>query len=631
MIQLKNLFLKYGDRTLLDEINATLSDGEKIALVGRNGAGKSTLLKIIAKLAAPDSGEIDMPKGTKIAYLRQEIDFDETTSVLHEAMKAFDELNTIETRLSQLENRLHDHLDEDTMANVLHELEDLYHLRHNMGGDTAQAEAERVLTGLGFKSGDLNRALATFSGGWKMRVELAKMLLCKPDVLMLDEPTNHLDMDAIIWLENYLQTLKSTIITISHDKQFLDNVSKRTLEIEQGRLSDYNCSYSKYLIEKVERDQLMENAFINQQKLIAQRERTIDRFRAKASKAKMAQSMIKQLDKMERVEWSPADLGSMVVRFPPVPRSGELAITAKEVSKSYGDNRVLDHVDFEARRGERIAFVGQNGQGKTTFIKILTDHEKANGGTVTPGYNVNIGYYAQNQAETLALNKTLLQTLEDISPPEMRPRLRSLLGAFLFSGDDVEKKVSVLSGGERARLAMACMLLRPINLLILDEPTNHLDIDSKNILKEALLDYEGTLLIVSHDREFLQDLTDKTIEFKNGNFKEYIGDIQYYLSKREIDSFRDLTNTNSAINKSEKQEISKSEIKIDKPVPNVIKSKGVGKLEKEISTLESEIKKLEEEMASPDFYKSGESNKLIAKHKDLQTKLEEKMELWMAG
>lgn len=625
MIQIKNLFLKYGDRILLDEVNATLSDGEKIALVGRNGAGKSTLLKIIAKVQSADSGEIDMPKGTRIAYLRQEIDFDESTSVLHEAMKAFDELNAIETKLSVLENKLHEHLDEDTMADVLHQLEDLYHLRHNLGGDTAQAEAERVLTGLGFKSNELNRALATFSGGWKMRVELAKMLLCKPDVLMLDEPTNHLDMDAIIWLENYLTTLRSTIITISHDKQFLDNVSKRTLEIEQGQLSDYNCSYSKYLIEKVERDQLMENAYLNQQKLIAQKEKVIDRFRAKASKAKMAQSMIKQLDKIERIDWSPTELASMVVKFPPAPRSGEIAISSKNISKSYGPKKVLNDIEFEARRGERIAFVGQNGQGKTTFIKILTALEKADNGTVNPGYNVNIGYYAQNQAETLALNKTLLQTLEDISPPEARPRLRGILGAFLFSGDDVDKKVSVLSGGERARLAMACMLLRPINLLILDEPTNHLDIDSKNILKEALLDFEGTLLVVSHDREFLQELTDKTLEFKEGRIKEYIGDIQYYLSKREIDSFRDLNTATQT--KHEKA----TEVKAEKQVSSPVKSKSNSKLEKEIANLESSIKKLETEMADPDFYKSAQSNATISKHRELQAQLEGKMELWMEG
>ncbi len=408
MLQLKKIYLKYGDRVLLDDVGATISDGEKVALVGRNGAGKSTLLKIIAKLQRPDQGEIDMPKGARVAYLRQEIDFDDQTSVLDEAMKAFDELNAIELKISALEHRLHDHLDEDTMGDVLHELEDLYHLRVTLGGDTAQAEAERVLTGLGFKSKDLNKPLAQFSGGWKMRVELAKMLLCRPDILMLDEPTNHLDMDAIIWLENYLQSLRSTILTISHDRQFLDNVSERTLEIEQGQINDYNCGYSKYLVEKVERDLLLEAAYTNQQKLIAQRERTIDRFRAKASKAKMAQSMIKQLDKLERVEWSPTDLNSMTVRFPPAPRSGEISISAKNISKSYGEKQVITDIDFEVRRGERIAFVGQNGQGKTTFIKILTDIEKATQGVVTPGYNVNIGYYAQNQAESLALNRFFL-------------------------------------------------------------------------------------------------------------------------------------------------------------------------------------------------------------------------------
>ncbi len=624
MLQLKKIYLKYGDRVLLDDVGATISDGEKVALVGRNGAGKSTLLKIIAKLQRPDQGEIDMPKGARVAYLRQEIDFDDQTSVLDEAMKAFDELNAIELKISALEHRLHDHLDEDTMGDVLHELEDLYHLRVTLGGDTAQAEAERVLTGLGFKSKDLNKPLAQFSGGWKMRVELAKMLLCRPDILMLDEPTNHLDMDAIIWLENYLQSLRSTILTISHDRQFLDNVSERTLEIEQGQINDYNCGYSKYLVEKVERDLLLEAAYTNQQKLIAQRERTIDRFRAKASKAKMAQSMIKQLDKLERVEWSPTDLNSMTVRFPPAPRSGELSISAKNISKSYGEKQVITDIDFEVRRGERIAFVGQNGQGKTTFIKILTDIEKATQGVVTPGYNVNIGYYAQNQAESLALNRTLLQTLEDTSPPEMRPRLRAVLGAFLFSGDDVEKKVSVLSGGERARLAMACMLLRPINLLILDEPTNHLDIDSKNILKDALIEYEGTLIVVSHDREFLQDLTDKTIEFKEGKVKEYIGDIQYYLSKRELDNFRDLEKSTPIAKKVKEDTFTPPIVKVELKKVNT-------KLEKEIAKLEQDIAKIELSMAAENFYSTADSNQVIHKYKELQKQLESKMEFWMNG
>lgn len=625
MLQLKNIFLKYGDRILLDEVSVTISDGEKVALVGRNGAGKSTLLKIIAGLQSPDKGAVDYPRGTKMAYLRQEIDFDDQTLLIHEAMKAFEELNTIEAKINQLETRLHDHLDEKVMGDVLHELEDLYHLRHTIGGDTAQAETEKVLTGLGFRPQDFMKPLAHFSGGWKMRVELAKMLLCSPDILMLDEPTNHLDMDAIIWLENYLHTLPSSILTISHDRQFLDNVSDRTLEIEQGKLNDYAVGYSKFLVQKAEREQLLENAFINQQKLIAQKERTIDRFRAKASKARMAQSMIKQLDKIERIEWNPADPGSMVVRFPPAPRSGEVSIETTAVQKNYGDKRVLQSVDFVARRGERIAFVGQNGQGKTTFVKILTGTEPATSGKVTPGYNVNIGYYAQNQAETLDLRRTVLDTLEEISPPEMRPRLRAVLGAFLFSGDDVDKKVSVLSGGERARLAMACMLLRPINLLILDEPTNHLDIDSKEVLKEALMDYEGTLIVVSHDREFLQDLTDKTIEFKNGGIKEYLGDIQYYLSKREIGDFRDLSISNP-----QAQEPVHKEAPVKNPaVQSKPGSKSNQKLEKEIERLERELAEMETKMFSEGFYASTQATVILEKYKAMKKVLEEKMEAWM--
>ena len=625
MLQLKNIFLKYGDRILLDEVSVTISDGEKVALVGRNGAGKSTLLKIIAGLQSPDKGAVDYPRGTKLAYLRQEIDFDDQTLLIHEAMKAFEELNTIEAKINQLETRLHDHLDEKVMGDVLHELEDLYHRRHTIGGDTAQAETEKVLTGLGFRPLDFMKPLAHFSGGWKMRVELAKMLLCSPDILMLDEPTNHLDMDAIIWLENYLHTLPSSILTISHDRQFLDNVSDRTLEIEQGKLNDYAVGYSKFLVQKAEREQLLENAFINQQKLIAQKERTIDRFRAKASKARMAQSMIKQLDKMERIEWNPADQGSMVVRFPPAPRSGEVSIETTAVQKNYGDKQVLQSVDFIARRGERIAFVGQNGQGKTTFVKVLTGTESATSGKVTPGYNVNIGYYAQNQAETLDLRRTVLDTLEEISPPEMRPRLRAVLGAFLFSGDDVDKKVSVLSGGERARLAMACMLLRPINLLILDEPTNHLDIDSKEVLKEALMDYEGTLIVVSHDREFLQDLTDKTIEFKNGGIKEYLGDIQYYLSKREIGDFRDLSKANPLAQEPIiKEEQFKNPVVQSKPG-----SKSNQKLEKEIEKLERELAEMETKMFSEGFYASTQATVVLEKYQSMKKVLEEKMEAWM--
>ena len=481
-----------------------------------------------------------------------------------------------------------------------------------------EANAEKILKGLGFKAKDLNRQTDEFSGGWKMRVELAKMLLQRPDYLLLDEPTNHLDIEAIIWLEKFLQNYPGAIILISHDKQFLDVVTDRTIEIELGKVYDYKAPYSKYLVQRAERKALQEAAFKNQQKVIAQKERTITRFMAKASKTKMAQSMKKQLEKMERIEIDVEHTETMNLRFPEAPRSGQVVVEANQLSKSYGDLLVLKNISLKLDRGDRLAFVGQNGQGKTTLAKILVNVLASSGGQLKHGHNVQIGYYAQDQSESLNPKLTLLETMENASPPEMRTRLRSILGAFLFSGEDVDKKVSVLSGGERARLALACMLLRPFNLLVLDEPTNHLDILSKEVLKNALQQYNGSLVVVSHDRDFLKGLTNRTIEFRDQKLYEYIGDVNAFLEKRSLDNMRQVelsskdklnlkSNAKSSLDFQERK-------KLQRAVQNA---------EKKIEKLEAQIENWEMKMTEASFYQQADSNREIERYQQAKKDLEQ--------
>lgn len=633
MISVVNVNVNFGERILLDNVNFTIGERDRIGLVGRNGAGKSTLMKIIADYSKPNGGgTIAKPNDATIGFLHQDMTLPKGKTVMQEALSAFDEVRNLEKRIEELNHELGERTDyeTDSYMDLIHEVSDASERFHLLGGETAQADAERILKGLGFKSTDMDRPTEEFSGGWQMRVELAKMLLQRPDYLLLDEPTNHLDIESIIWLEKFLVDYSGAVVLISHDKQFLDNITKRTIEVELGKLYDYKANYTKYVEMRAERRELLKNAFDNQQKMIAQRERTINRFMAKATKTSMAQSMQKQLDKVERIEMDEEDVKAMNIKFPPAPRSGQVVVEATDLSKNYGSLQVLEKVGLKLDRGERVAFVGQNGQGKSTLAKILIGDVDYTEGGYQLGHNVQVGYYAQNQAEALYPTMTLLETMEMHSPPEMRTRLRAILGAFMFTGEDQDKKVSVLSGGERARLALACLLLRPFNLLLLDEPTNHLDMISKEVLKDALMNYDGTLIVVSHDREFLEGMADRTIEFRDKKLYEYLGDINYFLEKRELDNMRDVelklptekvaTATPSVkSNNSTPQKSDSDKKRIERLIQNS---------EKRIADLEKQVAEVEKTMAADNFYASKDANKTLAKHTDLKKQLETEMNNW---
>ena len=627
MITATNLFIQYGNRVLMDDINLVLGDKDRVGLVGRNGAGKSTLLKILAGSQIPDGGSVTKPSGSTLGYLHQDMVLPRGRTVMEEALTAFESVKAMERRLTELHDQIATRTDYESAA-YLALLDENAHLNDQfevMGGAAMEANAEKVLKGLGFKQTDFNRQTTEFSGGWQMRIELAKMLLQKPDNLFLDEPTNHLDIESIIWLESFLKDYPGAIIVISHDRTFLDNVTTRTVEIEAGSLYDYKAPYSKYLELRAERREKLQASYENQQRVIAQKERTINRFMAKATKTKMAQSMQKQLNKMERIELDEVDTSSMLIRFPPAPRSGEIVLEAHHLSKHYGHLAVFDNVDLKLDKGDRVAFVGQNGQGKTTLARILVRDLTATKGEVKWGHNVHIGYYAQNQSESLSGNFTVLQTIEQGCPAEMRTRLRGLLGAFLFSGEDVEKKVSVLSGGERARLALASLLLKPFNLLLLDEPTNHLDMVSKEVLKEALLQYDGTLIVVSHDRDFLAGLTNRTIEFRDRQLKEYLGDVNFFLEKRALNDMREveMRTKNSGPALAPKRELSYDERKK--------LTRAVAQAEKKIEKLEAEIAAFEAQLANPDFYAKPDAQKQLQAYQNAQKALESALAEWEAA
>jgi len=621
MIAISNLYIQYGDRILFDSISTTINVGEKIGLTGRNGAGKSTLLKILAGEINRYEGIIDKPKSESVAYLHQDIEISGDNNVIEEALKAFEELNEIERQIIKCETDLgvREDYESDSYSNLIDNLTHLTEQYEYRGGNQKEANAEKILKGLGFKNNEFTKKVRELSGGWQMRVELAKMLLTKPDYLLLDEPTNHLDIESIIWLEEFLSDYKGAVVLISHDKIFLDKITKRTIEVELGKIYDYQANYSNYLIQRVERRIMLSAAFENQQKLIAQKEKTIARFMAKATKTSMAQSMQKQLDKVERIELEDEDTSSIKLKFPVAPRSAEVLIKAENVEKSYNGVNVFKDVDFHITRGERVAFVGQNGMGKSTLAKILIGKEKADNGTVVLGPNTLLGYYAQNQTDAMNMDKTLLATMEDESPAEMRTKLRSILGSLMFSGEDVDKKVSVLSGGERGRLALALLLLHPINFLVLDEPTNHLDLKAKEVLKKAILDYDGTLLVISHDRSFLEGLTDRTIEFRDNKTTEYLGDINYFLEKRKMETFRE-------VEASQKQTAA---AKVAPPkVLDSNEKKELDKTEKRIADLEREIKQVNEKMGKDDFYGSSDYEAITKKYQQLQSTLEVELEKW---
>lgn len=636
MLGINNVFIKYGDRIVLDKISLSINDGDRVGLVGLNGAGKSTLLKIMAGDVSPHDGNVVRPKGTTIGFLHQDMSLPKGKTVLEETLSILAEVQQLEADIDNVNHQIETRTDyeSESYLNLFNELDELNERYRVMGGKTIQVDAEKILMGLGFMPADFNRLTDEFSGGWQMRIELTKMLLQRPDYLLLDEPTNHLDIESIIWLEQFLETYEGAVIVISHDKTFLDNVTKRTIEIDLGKTYDYKANYSKYLILQKERRELQQNAFENQQKEIARKEQLIDRFRAKANKAKMAQSLMKELNRMEKIELDTVNSGKMKLTFPPSPRAGEVVVKVKDVTKNYGERNILDAVNLEIIRGERVAFVGKNGEGKSTLSKIILGQIQAEG-TAELGYNVAVGYYAQNQAETLDPKLTVLETIDQDAPFEMRTKLRSILGSFLFSGEDVDKKVSVLSGGERARLALACMMLRPINLLVLDEPTNHLDIRSKDVLKDAILRYDGTMIIVSHDRDFLEGLTEKVIEFNNKKLKPYLGDVKYFLEKRALDTFREVS-----LGKAGKNDSSETAV-VQNDAPKKPKLEGkeyhqrlkqlkkdVQNAERKINRLEEDLKKFEKTMADMSIFGTVEYDTAVTKYEATKIKLAETMEKW---
>ncbi len=625
MISVSNLSVFFGERVLYDNISFTIGERDRIGLAGRNGAGKSTLLKILTGYRVSiDGGNISKPNGSTIGYLHQDMLMPGGKTIMEETMTAFDEVKQLEVHLEDLNKQLTEREDyeSDEYMNIIHELSEATERLHAIGADSAKINAEKVLKGLGFKEKDFDRPTDEFSGGWKMRIELAKMLLTKPEYLFLDEPTNHLDIESIMWLEDFLSDYPGAVVVVSHDKAFLDKVTKRTLELELGKMFDYKANYSKYVELRAERRELLNNAAKNQAKMIEQRERTINRFMAKATKTSMAQSMQKQLDKVERIEIDDEDISAMNIKFPIAPRSGQVVVEAEKLVKTYGDTTILNEIELKLDRGDRVSFVGQNGQGKTTLAKILINKESLTGGELKLGHNVQVGYYAQNQAEALSPNLTLEETMLNAAPPEMRTRTRAILGAFMFSGDDATKKVSVLSGGERARLALACMMLQPFNLLVLDEPTNHLDMISKSVLKEAIMQFDGTIIIVSHDRDFLAGLTNRTIEFRDKKLYEYLGDINYFLEKRQLDNMREVEQKTSELKSDNGQKTSTQNTSRTVPNPHIQKT------EKRIAELEKEIATMNKRMGETDFYTSKDSAQYITKYEKLKKELDVEMEKW---
>lgn len=600
MISVSGVAVGFAGNYLFEDISFLINKTDKIGLTGRNGAGKSTLMKVLAGYQRADLGTIAVPKECKIGYLPQDLKSDSKETILNETRKAFAEVLSLREELDIIQDQVMTRTDYESDAYMklleqLHEKEERFGM---LGGYEIDEKTEKVLFGLGFKREELAKPYAQFSGGWQMRVELAKILLQQPDLLMLDEPTNHLDIDSILWLEDFLVDYPGAVMMVSHDRTFLDKITNRTLEITNGGIQDYKANYSKYLILRAERRAQLSNAFKNQQSQIAQIERNVERFRAKASKAAFAQSLIKKLDKIDRIEMEDEDNSSIRFNFPKAPHSGKVVITGENIQKNYDDKKVIKGFDFTIDRGDRIAFVGKNGMGKTTLARIIARDMDKYDGKLEEGYNVLLGYFAQHQTKILNGDNTLLKEMEDATAhSDMYTRVRSLLGAFLFQGKDVDKKIKVLSGGERARLAMCKMLTEPLNFLVLDEPTNHLDIRSKEVLKNALLDFEGTFVIVSHDRDFLQGLTNKVFEFTEDGIKSYLGDINEYLERKKVESFREI----------EKGISPKSEPKSKadpKPVQAQKERKpndaALKKTEEKIARLESELAGLENEIAQPE-------------------------------
>ena len=624
MMNIHNLSISFQGEYLFEDLTFKLGNGDRIGLIGKNGAGKSTMLKILSKEMEPDTGQIAADKELKIGFLKQDIDFIFGRTVLEESYEAFTEIKALEAKMETVNNQLAERTDyeSDGYHQLMIDVNELQHQYEIQGGYNYQGDTEKILQGLGFQRQDFEKLTDTFSGGWRMRIELAKLLLQNNDILLLDEPTNHLDIESIIWLEGFLRHYAGAVVIVSHDKMFLDNVTNRTIEISLGRIYDYPKPYSKYLVlrDELRTQQLASQK--NQQKQIEQTEKLIEKFRAKASKATMAQSLIKKLDKIDRIEVDEDDNSVMTLNFPVSITPGKVVVEAENISKNYGDNQVLKHIDLFIERNSKTAFVGQNGQGKSTLAKIIVGDIKYDGG-LKLGHNVQIGYFAQNQAEYLDGNKTVLDTMIDAANETNRSKVRDILGSFLFRGDEAEKYVRVLSGGERNRLALAKLMLQPFNVLIMDEPTNHLDIKSKNVLKEALKRFEGTLILVSHDRDFLQGLTNLVYEFKDHKLKEYLGDIDYYLDQRKVENLREV----------EKRTVVKEAPKVKKQ-QSYEDQKKIKSLNNKLSNVESKINQLEHNIKKIDLeleinYEEASSKpNFFDEYQKMKTDLQDLMSKW---
>jgi ATP-binding cassette subfamily F protein 3 len=634
MISANNISVYFGGQELFDKVSFMVNKGDRIGLVGKNGAGKSTLLRILSGEQSPNEGSISTPNESTLGYLRQDLEFEEGRTVQQEAELAFKEIKELEEKINAINLEMSERTDyeSDAYMQLITDLNELNERFGLLGGYTIQSDMSQVLLGLGFQLDDFSRQTNEFSGGWRMRLELAKILLSKPDVLLLDEPTNHLDIESIVWLEGWLKSYSGAVVLVSHDRTFLDAVTNRTIDLILGKANDYKASYSKYIELRKDRQEKQIQSKKNQDKEVKQTKMLIEKFRAKKSKAAFAQSLIKKLDKMDVIEVEQDDTASMHFKFPPAPHSGKVTLKVYDVAKSYDDLQVLKGINLLLERGEKIAFVGKNGEGKTTLAKVIVDAISYDG-DVEYGHQVKMGYYAQNQSELLDEDKTIIEVIEDAADEQSRPRVRDMLGSFLFSGDAAQKKVKVLSGGERARVALCKLLLEPVNLLIMDEPTNHLDMISKDILKKALNKYDGTLIIVSHDRDFLQGLTQKVYEFKDQNIKEHLGDIHDFLNAKKVADFKqfELENKQKATTKKTQDSDNKSNYLERKQADKDIKktSNKVKSLERSVEALENELKELDTELAQPERYKELSSQAgFFESYQDKQKQLALYMSEW---
>lgn len=631
MISVEGLRVEFGGFTLFDDVSFVVNKKDRIALVGKNGAGKSTMLKILAGLQSPTSGVVSIPKETTIGYLPQQMQLKDTRTVREEAELAFDHIHDMEREINALNEQLAERTDYDSEAyhKIIDKVTHLSEQFQMIGGNNYHAELERTLLGLGFMREDFDRPTSEFSGGWRMRIELAKLLLRRPDVLLLDEPTNHLDIESIQWLENFIATRANAVILVSHDRAFIDNTTSRTIEIELGHIYDYKVKYSDYVTLRKERREQQLRAYENQQKKLADTEAFIERFRYKATKSTQVQSRIKQLEKIERIEVDEVDTAMLNLKFPPAPHSGSYPVIAEEVSKRYGDHLVFEHVNLTIKRGEKVAFVGKNGEGKSTLVKCIMN-EIPFEGSLKLGHGVKIGYFAQNQAQLLDDNLTVFDTIDYVAQGDIRTKIRDILGAFMFGGEASEKKVAVLSGGERSRLAMIRLLLEPVNLLILDEPTNHLDMRSKDVLKNALKDFDGTVIVVSHDRDFLDGLVEKVYEFGNKRVVEHLGGIYDFLERKKMQNLQELEISNKKTNEpaeSEGPTQNKLSYEARKELNKAVKKqeKLIAELEKKIEGLETSIAELEAKLATPE---GASDTELYTQYADLKKSLSETMDQW---